>query len=99
MKRIPELRRAQELFQSAVRALTGIGGQQERLVTALVYSLGNLHNPPDEVADRFRQLMAGFDTGDGYNIVVGRMDEVELNAVVEDILDMAGTVDRLWHTA
>lgn len=86
------------MLQGAVRALTGIGSLHERLVSALVYSLGNLHNPPAEIASQFHQLMARFHTGEGYDIVVSRMDEVELNAVVENILDMAGTVDRLWHT-
>ena len=40
MRRIPELRRPQELLQSAVRTLTGVGSQQDRLVKALGYSLG-----------------------------------------------------------
>ena len=98
MRTIPELRWPQELLQGAVRTLAGVGSQQERLVNALTYCIGNLANPPDEIADRFHRLMARFDTGDGYDVAISRLDEVELNAVVEDILDMAGTVDRLWHT-
>jgi hypothetical protein len=98
MKRISEIRRAQELLSGALRSLTGTGPQQERLLRALVYSLGNLDSPPPEIADKFVPLMARFEDRESYDAVVAGMDKSEVHAIVEDILGMAGTVDRLWHT-
>ena len=99
MRRTSELRRARELFSDAIRSLTSTGNQKERLVNALVYSLGNLDRPPTEIANRFSLLMARFNTGERYDTIVSELDEVELDAVVTDIVDMAETIDRLWHQA
>jgi hypothetical protein len=42
--------------------------------------------------------MARFEDRESYDAVVAGMDKSEVHAIVEDILGMAGTVDRLWHT-